>query len=62
MLEQIARLILVDSRKMFDAQGNPIEITDLGDNEAAAIAGFEFYEDFVGKGDERTALWRYTQV
>jgi phage terminase small subunit len=55
-LEQIARIIVFDPRKMFDAHGNPIEITELADNEAAAIAAFEFYEDCVGKGEERKAV------
>ncbi len=48
-LEQLARLILFDPRKMFDSHGNPLEITELPDNEASAIAGFEFTEEFSGK-------------
>ena len=55
-LERLARIVLFDPRKMFDSHGNPIEITELGDNEASAIAGFEFYEDFAGKGEERKAV------
>ena len=55
-LAAVARVALFDPRKMFDAHGNPIEITELGDNEASAIAGFEFYEDFAGKGEERKAV------
>ncbi len=47
-LESIARLAMFDPRKMFDAHGNPKEITDLDDNEAAAIAGFEFTKEFAG--------------
>lgn len=39
-LERLARIVLFDPRKMFDAHGIPIEITELGDNEASAIAGF----------------------
>lgn len=52
-LEQIARVAMFDPRKMFDARGNPIEILELGENEAAALAGFECYEGFAGKGDDR---------
>lgn len=52
-LERVARICLADVRKMFDSHGNPKEITELGENEAAAIAAFELCEDFVGKGDER---------
>lgn len=55
-LEHIASIIEADVRKMFDNHGNPIEITELGDNEALAIAGFEFYEDFEGKGESRKAV------
>lgn len=55
-LEHIANIIEADPRKMFDAQGNPLQITELGENEAAAIAGFEFYEDFEGKGQSRKAV------
>lgn len=54
-LEQIARVAMFDPRKMFDARGNPIGILELGENEAAALAGFECYEDVVGKGEERKA-------
>ncbi len=55
-LEHIANIIEADVRKMFDAHGNPLEITELAENEAAAIAGFEFYEDFEGKGESRKAV------
>ena len=45
-----------DVRKLFDAQGNPIDIPNLGDNEAALIEGFEVVEDFtkVKKNEEGT--------
>lgn len=55
-LECLARVILADPRKMFDAHGNPFEITELDENEAAAIAGFDFYEDFEGKGESRKVV------
>lgn len=54
-LERVARICLADVRKMFDSHGNPKEITELGENEAAAIVAFEFCEDFAGKGDGRRA-------
>ena len=54
-LEAVARIRLADVRKMFDSHGNPKEITELGENEAAAIAAFEFREDFAGKGEARKA-------
>lgn len=52
-LDSIARIAQADSRKMFDTHGNPLEITELPDNEAAAIAGFEFLEEFSGGKGER---------
>ncbi|MBI4001917.1 MAG: hypothetical protein HY348_09045 [Nitrospira defluvii] len=45
-LEHIESIIECDVRKMFDSHGNPIEIADLPKNEASAIAGFEFCEEF----------------
>lgn len=55
-LEALVRVVRFDVRKMFDAHGNPMEITELNENEATAIAGFEFYEDFQGKGEARRAV------
>ncbi len=55
-LESIGRIARFDPRKMFDSHGNPKEIVKLDDNEAAAIAGFEFTEEFAGKQGERTAV------
>ena len=52
-LNEVAKCALFDVRRMFDEHGNPKEITELDDTEAAAIGGFEFYEDFQGKGDLR---------
>ena len=40
-LESLARICLADVRKMFDSCGNPLPITSLGANEAAATAAFE---------------------
>ena len=52
-LNEVAKCALFDVRRMFDEHGNPKEITELDDTEAAAIGGFEFYEDFQGKGESR---------
>lgn len=59
-LERIARVMLFDVRKMFDAHGNPLPITELGENEAAALLGFECYESFDGKGAARRVV-RHTK-
>jgi len=45
-LERAERFGRADVRKMFDQFGNPLEIKDLGPNEAAMVAGFEFVEQY----------------
>lgn len=45
-LERAERFGRADVRKMFDQFGNPLEIKDLGPNEAAMVAGFEFEEQY----------------
>jgi phage terminase small subunit len=55
-LLEVKRCAFVDPRRMFDSLGNPIEIKELDDDSAAAIAGFEFEESFIGKkGEDRVA-------
>lgn len=55
-LERVTKIARADVRKMFDQHGNPVEIPDLDSNEAAAVAGFEFYEEFEGTEGERKAV------
>mgnify|MGYP000868740705 CR=1 FL=1 len=55
-LEHISKIIESDVRKMFDAQGNPLELSELGPNEAATVSGFELCENFEGKGESRKAV------
>lgn len=45
-LEKMQAFFYSDVRKMFDQFGNPIELPQLGDNEAAMLEGFEFCEDY----------------
>lgn len=54
-LEGVTHICLADVRKMFASHGNPKEITELGENEAVAIAAFEFCEDLAGKREQRKA-------
>jgi len=54
-LLEIKRCAFFDPRKFFDSHGNPLEIKDLDDDSAPAIAGFEFFEEFTGKGESRIA-------
>jgi phage terminase small subunit len=55
-VEALASICFADVRKMFDVHGNPVEITDLGANEAAAVAAFEVCEDFSGTGEARKTI------
>jgi phage terminase small subunit len=55
-VEALAAICFADVRKMFDIHGNPIEITELGPNEAAAVAAFEVCEDFSGSGEARKTV------
>lgn len=55
MLE-IARVAYFDPRKLFDAQGNPLPVTELDDHTAAAIAGLEVLEQYEGAGEERRLI------
>jgi hypothetical protein len=44
-LQQLARCCRFDPRKMFDAHGKPKPITELEENEAAAIEQYEFHAE-----------------
>ena len=41
VLKEYAKLAFFDPRKLFDEDGNPVRITELDDETAAAVAGFE---------------------
>lgn len=50
---EIARLAFFDPRKMFGADGRPLNITELDDDTAACIAGLEVLEQYEGVGEDR---------
>lgn len=54
-LQEVVNCALFDPRELFDSHGNCIEIKELPDNVAAAIAGFEQFEEFEGRGESRKA-------
>lgn len=54
VLKEYARLGFLDPRKFFNADGSPRDITELDDDTAAALAGFEVMEVWEGQGDNRT--------
>ena len=51
--KEIARLAFFDPRKMFAADGRPLNITELDDDTAACIAGLEVLEQYEGVGEDR---------
>ena len=53
-LERLTGFCRFDPRKMFDAQGRPKKLTELDDNEAAAIAVFEVSETLQGQDHAQT--------
>lgn len=53
VVKEIGKLAFFDPRAMFNEDGSPKSITELGDNEAAALAGFEMLEQFEGSGADR---------
>lgn len=64
-LEKMQAFFYSDVRKMFDQFGNPIELPQLGDNEAAMVEGFEFCEDYTkvkkSDGDTDAVATGYTK-
>lgn len=53
VLLEIARLALFDPRKLFDNTGQPIPIQSLDDDTAAALAGLDVHEEYLGTGKDR---------
>ena len=53
ILLERARMAFFDPRKLFDAEGKPIPIQELDDDTAAALAGMDVVEEYVGSGNER---------
>ncbi len=60
-LQEIQRCAFFDPRKLFDSHGNPIDIAELPDDVAPAIAGFEIEEVFIGKKEEGRIPAGYTR-
>ncbi|WP_310731021.1 terminase small subunit, partial [Burkholderia multivorans] len=44
VLRELARIAFFDPRKLFDADGRPLPISELDDDTAAAIAGLDVFE------------------
>ena len=54
VLLEIARIAFFDPRKLFDRSGNPVPITELDDDTAAAIAGLDVDTKADGEPDMLT--------
>jgi phage terminase small subunit len=52
-LREIAKGAFYDARKFFDDKGELRRVTDLDDDTASALAGFEVTEEFHGRGEDR---------
>lgn len=50
---ETARIAFFDPRKLFKADGSPLQITELDDDTAGAIAGLEVLEAYEGAGEAR---------
>ena len=53
---EVARLAFFDPRKMFTARGDPIPLSELDDDTAAAIAGLDVLESYEGSGEDRVLV------
>lgn len=62
ILQEYARLGFLDPRKMFNPDGSPKMVTEMDDDTAAALAGFELLEIWSGKGDNRTFVGNMHKV
>lgn len=60
VLQELARIAFFDPRKLFDADGRPLPISELDDDTAAAIAGLDVFEEYDGSGEDRS-LSGYTK-
>lgn len=55
-LREIQRVAFQDVRTLFDTHGNAIDIPDLSEASAAAVAGFEILEESEGRGEARVRV------
>jgi phage terminase small subunit len=53
---ELARLAFFDARKFFREDGTALPITELDEDTARAVAGFEVEEEFSGKGEDRQLI------
>jgi phage terminase small subunit len=56
VLQELARIAFFDPRKLLDDDGNPIPLSNLDDDTAAAVAGVELMEEYEGSGKDRVFI------
>lgn len=61
VLKEYAKLAFSDTRKYFDDNGRLINIPDLDDNAAAALAGFDIMEEKGGNGEGQQVVLGYVK-
>ena len=59
VLKEFAKLAFFDPRKLFDANGNPKDITELDDDTAAALAGLDVVQEVEPDSGTTTYTKRY---
>lgn len=53
---EVARLAFFDPRKMFAADGRPLNLTELDSDTAACIVGIDVLEEYAGSGEDRVLV------
>lgn len=56
VLQELARIAFFDPRRLFDSNGKPIQISELDDDTAAALAGLDVQEEYEGSGEDRVFI------
>ena len=56
VINELARIAFGDVRCMFSADNNLLDIRQLEDKEAATIASVEIFEEFSGRGENKTFI------
>jgi phage terminase small subunit len=56
VLKEFARIAFVDPRNFFNPDGSAKDITDLDEDTASALAGFQIDDLFEGKGKDRQLI------
>lgn len=56
VLLELSRIAFFDPRKLLDASGSPLPLTELDDDTAAAVAGLDLMEEYEGSGKDRVFI------